>query len=176
MYQRCTDKARDVIFYAMREADCSGQNAVGSGDILIGLLQDHTHAAAHMLGELGMAPAEIEPSVRERVRPSSSQADSRLDPVDLRSAQELVESIRLAPGGKRILELAWDEAQQLGCTYIGTEHLLIALVSDNRLLPGRILAEQGLDLEMARESAARWLGADTNPPTRIDPVPPRREK
>lgn len=169
MLQRCTDKARDAIYYAMREAQLAGQNSAGSGEILIGLLQDRTHAAAHMLTDLGMPPDEIEPSVRQRIRPGVIAPAP--DSLALHPGSQAEAGISLAPGGKRILEIAWDEAQQLGCTYLGTEHILIALVSDKRLLPGRILQELGFDPEMARESAAKWLGADSNPPAEIGPPP-----
>lgn len=167
MLQRCTQKARGAIYYALRDAHAAGQDTVGSAEILIGLLQDRTHAAAHMLTDLGMPPAEIEPGVRQRIRPRNDVPPAA-EPLDLSDNVEAASAINLAPGGRRTMEVAWEEAQQLGCTYVGTEHLLIALVSDKRLLPGRILQELGLDLQMARESAAKWLGADTNPPTQLE--------
>jgi ATP-dependent Clp protease ATP-binding subunit ClpC len=167
MFHRCSDKARDVVSFAIQEAAATHQKVAGSSEIFLGLLREPSHAAGHMLTDLALPPAQIEPDIRERIRPGSGRPTDSSETIGPSTSEATVNNM-LAPGGRRILEIAWDEAQELGCTYIGTEHILIALVSDPKLLPGRILQEMGLDLEMVRESAAKWLGADTNPPTRLE--------
>ncbi|HEX5323007.1 MAG TPA: Clp protease N-terminal domain-containing protein [Capsulimonadaceae bacterium] len=177
MFQRCTDKARDVVGFAVQEASAAKQRSAGSCELFLGLLREPAHAAGHMLTDLALPPNLIEPVVRERIRPGGVRPDESMETIGPSTSEATVNAL-LAPGGRRILDVAWDEAQLLGCTYVGTEHLLIALVSDAKLLPGRILQEMGLDLDMARESAAKWLGADTNPPTLLEAPssdPPSRD-
>jgi len=150
-----------TLYYAIHEAAETNQPGVGSCEIFIGLLQDESTAAGHVLTELALPPAQIEPRVRERMQPGSTRLANGFA---ARPMSEAAVNAKLVPGARRMLETAWDEAQGLGCTYIGTEHLLIALASDTKLMPGRILHEMGLDPDMVRETAAKWLGADTNPP------------
>ena len=59
---------------------------------------------------------------------------------------------------KRVLELSWDEARQLGHNYIGTEHLLLGLIREGEGVAARVLENLGVDLNKVRSNVVKMLG------------------
>lgn len=135
MWQRFTERARKVVFYAQEEAQKFGEGYVSTEHLLLGLVRESDSVAARVLDKLGVSlsriRAEIEKSLpRGEARPNTDMS--------------------LTPRAKRVIDLAYDEARNLNNNYIGTEHLLLGLIREGDGLAGRVLAKLGVELERAR--------------------------
>ncbi|MFN8139400.1 MAG: ATP-dependent Clp protease ATP-binding subunit [Fimbriimonadales bacterium] len=135
MWQRFTERARKVVFYAQEEAQKFGEGYVSTEHLLLGLVREQDSVAARVLDKLGVS--------LQRVR---GEVERQLPRGDAKPAQEMT----LTPRAKRVIDLAYDEARTLNNNYIGTEHLLLGLIREGDGLAGRVLAKLGVDLERAR--------------------------
>jgi ATP-dependent Clp protease ATP-binding subunit ClpC len=135
MWQRFTERARKVIFYAQEEAQRMGESQVGPEHLLLGLIRENDSVAARILDRLGVSMQRIRSEI-ERYAPRG----------DARPGQEM----QLTARAKRVIDLAYDEARQLNNNYIGTEHLLLGLIREGEGLAARVLHKLGVDLERAR--------------------------
>lgn len=149
MWQRFTERARKVVFYAQEEAQKFGEGYVSTEHLLLGLVRESDSVAARVLDKLGVSlgriRAEIEKSLpRGEARPSTDMS--------------------LTPRAKRVIDLAYDEARNLNNNYIGTEHLLLGLIREGDGLAGRVLAKLGVELEKARREVMALQ--DNDPQTR----------
>lgn len=143
MWQRFTERARKVVFFAQEDAAALGENYVGSEHLLLGLLREPDSVAGRILSSLGLDPDTIVQDLRRQV----AHGEGRLG-----------RDMQLTPRAKRVIDYAYDEARQLDNNYIGTEHLLLGLIRDVEGVAGRVLARAGADLETARQ-AIRQLQA-----------------
>jgi ATP-dependent Clp protease ATP-binding subunit ClpC len=135
MWQRFTEKARRVIFFAQEEAGRLGENFVTTEHLLLGLVRENDSVAARILERMGVSLNRIRADVERRV----TRGDGRLG-----------QDMQLTPRAKRVIDLAYDEARQINNNYIGTEHLLLGLIREGEGLAARVLAEHGVDLERTR--------------------------
>lgn len=135
MWQRFTERARKVIFYAQEEAQRLGENQVSTEHLLLGLVRETDSVAARILDRMGISLQRI----RQEVERFAHRGDSR-------PGQEM----QLTPRAKRVIDLAYDEARQLNNNYIGTEHLLLGLIREGEGLAARILTKLGVDLDRSR--------------------------
>jgi len=135
MWQRFTERARKVVFYAQEEAQKFGEGYVSTEHLLLGLVRESDSVAARVLERLGVSLARIR-----------SEVEKQLPRGDARASQDMT----LTPRAKRVIDLAYDEARNLNNNYIGTEHLLLGLIREGDGLAGRVLAKLGVELERAR--------------------------
>jgi ATP-dependent Clp protease ATP-binding subunit ClpC len=135
MFERFTERARQVVVLAQDEARALRHNYIGTEHLLLGLLREQEGMAARALDSLGITIDEV----RLQVRRFIGEGD------EATAAQ-----IPFTPRAKKVLELALREAQSLGHHYIGTEHLLLGLVRENEGVAVRILLELGADAEKVR--------------------------
>ena len=135
MWQRFTERARKVVFYAQEEAQKFGEGYVSTEHLLLGLVRESDSVAARILEQLGVS--------LNRVR---VEVEKQLPRGDSRPSQDMT----LTPRAKRVIDLAYDEARNLNNNYIGTEHLLLGLIREGDGLAGRVLAKLGVELERAR--------------------------
>ena len=135
MLQRFTERARRVVFFAQEEAGRLGENYVSTEHLLLGLVRENDSVAARILDRMGVSLGRIRSEIERQV----TRGDGRL-----------VQDMQLTPRAKRVIDLAYDEARQLSNNYIGTEHLLLALIQDEGLA-GHILGMVGVDLERTRQ-------------------------
>jgi len=135
MWQRFTERARKVVFYAQEEAQKFGEGYVSTEHLLLGLVRESDSVAARVLERLGVSLGRIRQEV-----------EKQLPRGDARPSQEMT----LTPRAKRVIDLAYDEARNLNNSYIGTEHLLLGLIREGDGLAGRVLAKLGVELERAR--------------------------
>lgn len=135
MWQRFTERARKVIFYAQEEAHRLGESQVSTEHLLLGLVRESDSVAARILDRLGVSLQRI----RNEIERYATRGDAR-------PSQEM----SLTSRAKRVIDLAYDEARQLNNNYIGTEHLLLGLIREGEGLAARVLHKLGVDLERAR--------------------------
>ncbi len=135
MWQRFTERARRVVFFAQEEAGRLGENYVSTEHLLLGLVRENDSVAARILDRMGVSLGRIRSEIERQV----ARGDGRLG-----------QDMQLTPRAKRVIDLAYDEARQLSNNYIGTEHLLLGLIREGEGLAGRVLAKLGVDLERTR--------------------------
>ncbi len=155
MWQRFTERARKVIFYAQEEAQRLGESQVSTEHLLLGLIRETDSVAARILDRLGVSPQRIRAEI-ERYAP---RGDARL-------GQEM----QLTARAKRVIDLAYDEARQLNNNYIGTEHLLLGLIREGDGLAARVLHKLGVDLGRARNEVRQIQ----DQPAEVVPAPEAR--
>ncbi|HLV79458.1 MAG TPA: Clp protease N-terminal domain-containing protein [Chthonomonadaceae bacterium] len=134
MWQRFTERARRVVFFAQEEAGRLGENYVSTEHLLLGLIRENDSVAARVLDTMGVSLGRIRKEIERQV----TRGDGRL------------QDMQLTPRAKRVIDLAYDEARNLGNNYIGTEHLLLGLIREGEGLAGRVLAKLGVTLETTR--------------------------
>ena len=133
-----TGRARKVLALAQEEAQRCNHEYLGNEHLFLGLVREGEGVAARVLGELGV---ELD-QVRSVVQSSVGRRD-----------RAIAGEIRLTPRSKRVLQLAGDEAHRLGHSFVGTEHLLLALAYEGALTAGDTndpLSAVGVDWERAR--------------------------
>src|SRR5207253_2451042 len=149
MWQRFTERARRVVFFAQEEAGRLGENYVSTEHLLLGLVRENDSVAARILDRMDVSLARIRSEIERQV----TRGDGRLG-----------QDMQLTPRAKRVIDLSYDEARQLSNNYIGTEHLLLGLIREGEGLAGRVLARLGVVLDRTR-AEVRTL-QDNNPPVR----------
>jgi ATP-dependent Clp protease ATP-binding subunit ClpC len=146
MWQRFTERARRVILLGQEEASRMQASHVGTEQLLLGLVRENEGVAAQVLQKMGIALDKVRSEVEAQVHPEGGPP--------------LVGEPKLTPKAKRVLELAADEARRMRHNYIGTEHLLLALLREKEGLAAIVLRKLGMDLEKAREYVMEYLGPD----------------
>ncbi len=136
MWQRFTERARRVVFFAQEEAGRLGENYVSTEHLLLGLVRENDSVAARILDRMGVSLGRIRSEIERNVQ---------------RGEGRLGQDMQLTPRAKRVIDLAYDEARQLSNNYIGTEHLLLGLIREGEGLAGRVLAKLSVDLEKTRK-------------------------
>lgn len=147
MFERFTEKAIKVIMLAQEEARRLGHNFVGTEQILLGLIGEGTGIAAKTLKSLGVTLRDARVEVEKIIG---------------RGSGFVAVEIPFTPRAKRVLELSWDEARQLGHNYIGTEHLLLGLIREGEGVAVRVLENVGVELPRVRSTVIRMLGETTS--------------
>jgi len=147
MFERFTEKAIKVIMLAQEEARRLGHNFVGTEQVLLGLIGEGTGVAAKTLKSMGV---------------NLKDARIEVEKIIGRGSGFVAVEIPFTPRAKRVLELSWDEARQLGHNYIGTEHLLLGLIREGEGVAARVLENLGVDLNKIRANVVKMLG-DSKP-------------
>ena len=143
MFERFTEKAIKVIMLAQEEARRLGHNFVGTEQVLLGLIGESTGVGAKALKTMGI---------------TLKDARAEVEKIIGRGSGFVAVEIPFTPRAKRVLELSWDEARQLGHNYIGTEHLLLGLIREGEGVAVRVLENLGVDLNKLRSSIIKMLG------------------
>ncbi len=146
MFDKFTDRARKVMSLGRQEAQRFNHEYIGTEHILLGLVQEGTGIAAKVLKNLDVDPNEIRSEV-EKMIPQGPPSIT---------AQQLP----FTPRAKRVLELAKEEAGNLGHDYIGTEHLLLGLLRESEGVAAQVLESMGLKLDEVRQEILEVLGAE----------------
>src|SRR5919108_5308697 len=126
MFERFTERARQVVVLAQDEARAFKHNYIGTEHLLLGLLREEEGLAARVLDALDVTIEEV----RAQVARIIGQGD------EFKTGQ-----IPFTPRAKKVLELALREALSLGHDYIGTEHILLGIARENEGVAARILLD-----------------------------------
>ncbi len=143
MFERYTEKARRVIFFARYEASQYGSPYIETEHLLLGLMREDKALANRFLRQQGSIESirkEIEARITIRERISTSV------------------EVPLSAECKRILNMAAEEAERLGVKHVATEHLLLGILREEKCFGAEILMERGLRLSALREELARTSG------------------
>ena len=140
MFERYTEKARRVIFFARYEASQFGSQAIETEHLLLGLLREDKALAHRFL------PAKTE-DIYRTIETATIKREKVSTSVDLPLSEE----------GKRVLAHAAEEAERLSHKHIGTEHLLLGLLRGEKSFAARILNENGVRLLAVREELSRAM-------------------
>ncbi|MBN1313157.1 MAG: ATP-dependent Clp protease ATP-binding subunit [Anaerolineae bacterium] len=147
--QRFTQRARRVLSMAQEEAERLQHNYIGTEHLLLGLMREGGGVAGRALRELGLEIKQVEELVERKTHSEKRTTFTKLD---------------LSPGTKKVLELAVDEARRLGHHYIGTEHLLLALVSHNEGVAIDVLGALKVSPDQIRKQTNRILQDNPSAP------------
>jgi hypothetical protein len=148
-FARFTPRARHAVTATEQEARALRHDQIMPGHLALGLLHEPEGLAARALGELGVTPE----AAREALVAALVAA---LPPAGASEPTGLADKIPLAPRTRKVLELTLREALLLGHNYIGTEHLLLAVLDDEEGSGSGALTGLGISRERARE----WLVAE----------------
>src|SRR5437660_1132332 len=140
MFERYTEKARRVIFFARYEASQFGSPYIETEHLLLGLLREDKALTNRFL----RSHASVE-SIRKQIEGHTTIREKVSTSVDLPLSNEC----------KRVLAYAAEEAERLSHKHIGTEHLLLGLLREEKCFAAEILHERGLRLSTIREELAR---------------------
>ena len=146
MMQRFTDDAQRVLSFAQEAALELGHDYVGTEHVLIGLTKVKNGVAAKALEELGIVTEDIFEAVEEQVGRGNKKATS----------------IYMTPRVKHVLELAVQVANRMNHNYVGTEHILLGLLSDGGGVAVGILRDMNIRTDDIVEAIRHILGSSTN--------------
>ena len=140
MFERYTEKARRVIFFARYEASQFGSPYIETEHLLLGLIREDKALANRFLRSHSAVD-----SIRKQIEAHTTMREKVSTSVDLPLSHEC----------KRVLAYAAEEAERLSHKHIGTEHLLLGLLREEKCFAAEILHERGLRLSTIREELAR---------------------
>ena len=136
MFERYTEKARRSIFFARYEASNFGSPFIETEHLLLGLLRESQALTTRLLGSRGSVE-----SIRKQVEQNTPVREKIQTSVDLPLSNEC----------KRALAYAAEEAERLSHHYIGTEHLALGLLREDKSFAAKILTEYGVELGTLRK-------------------------
>jgi hypothetical protein len=149
MFERYTEKARRVIFFARYEASQYGSPHIETEHLLLGILREDKQLVQHCL------PRGAGETIRKKVDALTPSCAKVSTSVDLPVSQP----------SKRVLAYAAQESDRLKHEHIGTEHLLVGLLREENETAARILGELGVDLTRTREKIATWKREPSTEPS-----------
>ncbi len=152
MQERFTERVRKVISLARQEAIRLHHDYIGTEHLLLGLVNEGEGVGAVVLTNLGLALDELRRAVENAVSSGSETL--------------VLGEVPLNQEARSALNHAVDEARRMNHTYIGTEHLLLGLLREERGVACQVLQSLGMDLEMVRNETVRLLGGDKGQTTR----------
>ena len=142
VFERFTDRSRQVLVLAQEEARLLNHNFIGTEHVLLGLIHEGEGVAAMALDSLGVTLGGVRVRVEETIGPAGSVNTG---------------SPPFTPRAKKVLELSLREAMQMGHKYIGTEHLLLGLLREGEGVATQVLLSLGANLERVRQEVIQLL-------------------
>jgi len=143
MFEKYTEKARRVIFFARYEASQFGSPYIETEHLLLGLIREDKNLTNRFFPK---ANASID-TIRKEIEGRTMIREKVSTSVDLPFSDE----------SKRALNAAAEESERLAHKHIGTEHMLLGLMREDRCVAAEILRERGLRLSMIREELGRGM-------------------
>jgi len=141
---RLTQRAQKVLQLAQEEAIRMKHESIGTEHILLGLIREGGGIAAKALEAIDVSFETIEKGVESLVGTGSKD----VGPI-----------VHYTPRAKKVIELSVDESRKLGHSYIGTEHILLALIREGEGVAARVLNNAGVSLNRARQQVLQLLGS-----------------
>ena len=146
-FDKFSERARRVLSLAQEEAQRLNHNYIGTEHILLGLVKEEEGVAARVLINMGASLPKMRSAVEYVIGPGEKVTSA---------------GTGLTTRAKRVIELAIDEARQMGHNYIGTEHLLLGLLREADGVAAGVLDSFSVTLEKARAEITRFLSQNAN--------------
>ncbi|MEE4298176.1 MAG: ATP-dependent Clp protease ATP-binding subunit, partial [Pseudomonadales bacterium] len=159
MNDRFTQRVRKVLFLARDEAGRLQHEYIGTEHLLLGIIREGEGIAANVLRRLGIDFDRIQKEIEATVSPMNG-------PVS-------IGEIPFTPRAKKVLELSIDEARLHNHNYVGTEHLLLALIREGEGIAADVLTRLGADHETVKREVMKHLGSASG---RAAGQPKKKEK
>src|SRR5437667_3061863 len=153
-----SDRVRKVLQMAREEAARLHHEFVGTEHILLGIIREGEGVAAAVLTNLNVDLEEIQQNIEAIVKKGKAAAAAGPD-------------LPYTSRAKKVLEFAMSEARELNHAYVGTEHLLLGVLREEKGIGAQVLTAAGVTLEVARSEVLRLLftampeALATTPPT-----------
>src|SRR5512143_1603918 len=142
-----TERVRKVLAMAREEAARLHHEYVGTEHILLGLIREGEGVAATVLQNLSVELDDIQQKIEETVKKG-------------KAGQTTGPDLPYTSRAKKVLELAMSEARELNHSYVGTEHLLLGLLREEKGIAAQVLTDAGVNLDAARAETLRLLGTE----------------
>jgi len=149
MNDRFTQRVRKVLFLARDEAGRMQHDYIGTEHLLLGIIREGEGIASRVLQRLGVDFVQIQQAIDEIINSQSGTIT--------------IGEIPFTPRAKRVLEISIDEARVHNHNYVGTEHLLLALIKEGEGVAARVLNDLGADHERVRREVLKMLGTTDRP-------------
>jgi ATP-dependent Clp protease ATP-binding subunit ClpC len=143
MFERYTERARRVLFFARYEATNYGSTAIDTEHLLLGLLRDGKGVAIRLLQHFNVSLEDVRRDLEGRF------AFHEKIPVS--------QEIPFTPAAKRTLQYTAEEADRHGVSYIGVEHLLLGLLRADTSVAAQMLTARGMQIDAVRKEMKRML-------------------
>ncbi|KAI3830703.1 hypothetical protein MKX03_009904 [Papaver bracteatum] len=153
MFERFTEKGIKVIMLSQEEGRRLGHNFVGTEQILLGLIAEGSGIAAKVLKSMGI---------------DIKNARVEVEKIIGRGSGFVAVEIPFTPRAKRVLELSREEARQLGHIYLGTEHLLLAILREGEGVASRVLRNLGADPDNIRKQVIQMVNGESTEKAVVD--------
>jgi ATP-dependent Clp protease ATP-binding subunit ClpA len=154
-FERFTARAKKVLTLAQEEAERAHHSYIGTEHLLLGLMREGDGLAAQVLKSLGV---EIAP-VRQAI-----------ESVLARDVKIVVQQIIPTSRVKKVIEIAFETAREMGHGFVGTEHLLLGLLIEGEGIAAHVLNDLGVTLHKVRPEVERLLGEVGEEETSPDPT------
>jgi len=161
MFERFSSNARQAVVLAQDECRRLRHRAIGTEHVLLGLLAQPDSSAGRALGSLGLTLEQARGDVEQIVGRGDRTPPGHLP---------------FTPRAKKVLELSLREALKLKHNYIGTAHILLAIVREREGLAAQVLLTRLGDLEKVRIAARAELGGEPRPVSQATPRTPAAEE
>jgi len=153
MFERFTEKAIKAVMLSQEESRQLGQNFVGTEQVLLGIIGETRGIGSKVLGGFGITLADTRTEVERLVGRGSGFVSVQ---------------IPFTPRAKRVLELSIEEARDLGHAYVGTEHMLLALLEEEAGIGMQILEQLEVKPSLIRTEILSEIGASEERPQAVD--------
>ncbi len=160
MNDRFTQRVRKVLFLARDEAGRLQHDYIGTEHLLLGVIREGEGVAANVLRRLNVDFDRLQKAIEDSVT-------APMGPVS-------IGEIPFTPRAKKVLELSIDEARLHNHNYVGTEHLLLALIREGEGVAARVLQEFGAEYEKVKREVMKALGGGVEGEVR-DPARKRKQ-
>lgn len=148
MFRRFTQRARNAVMHAQEEARALNHPTIGTEHLLLGLLREGEGIGAKALLSLGIDLEKVRIEVTKMIGQNAEHKEGADG------------DLPITPRAKKVFNLAFDEARLQGVNYVGTEHLLLALIREEEGVAGQVLISMGIRLDDVREQVILLLGGD----------------
>jgi ATP-dependent Clp protease ATP-binding subunit ClpC len=148
MFERYTERARRVIFFARYEASQLGSSSIETEHLLLGLIREGKGLTSRIFSKSHLSMENIRKEIEGRALYRDKVSTSVDIPLSLES--------------KRVLGYASEEAERMLHNYIGTEHILLGLMREEKSAAAGILGEKGMRLSAVREDIVQLLNEKAN--------------
>lgn len=150
MFRKFTQRARNTVIHAQEEARELGHPAIGTEHILLGLLKEGEGVGARALINLGTDLDNMREEVKRFIGQNKAYSEGAAG------------DLPITPRAKKVFNLAFDEARLQGVNYVGTEHLLLALLREEEGLASQVLLSMGVKLDDLRGQVMLLLGGEAS--------------